>query len=605
MNSKYNPLVRASWIILLLVMFAACRPQSTQLAEQHPITVTLTPDSNTRTYRFTAHPSLPTTLSFETETAHTSFVAQVVDQEGNLVATLDSDVLQVAALTVGAGDATYTVLISASQPGAASQITILLSHAPNTPIKNTVSPNVAAASTVPVAMRADDSDCRLIVTYDSGVNLRRFPDLNADIMSVLPPDSHHNADARTQSSWYRITYDGLTGWVQGAAVTVQGVCSRLPVQTVALPEAQQQTASVGGAVIPGVTAAYDVDVFYFGIDDSNGGVFQDAVSYPVGDSSDLVQLSVNNVGINEQRNYALTLSCIGNGAEGVRWGMTTNPTLRCGESMPVPFTTTSHDVMITVLIPAGTDQQYAEYTLEAVPTAPNDEPDLLMGVDKDGGGLFQDVISNPTGDTADSINVIVPNLTEDPRQRYRDMLFRLECEGSGAEFVRWGQIDTANLTCGATMILPFFQTANLQRLYVHIPQGSGKAFITYRLVAQPIAPADQEVFLFTMDRDFGGQFNEVLSAPTGDRIDQIELVVSNLSQQSPHNYREMVVTLLCDGTNVDYLRWGVPEDPTLSCNGTARIPFAAGMNRQTIVVVLPENTPNAYVYYALVAHAGN
>jgi len=601
MKNKHDILVRISLIFLMIVLFAACRSTSTELGNQQPITVTLTPDAQTRTYRFNAHPTLPTTLSFEAENIHASFIAQVVNQQGELVATLDSDVLQVATLTIGAGDEVYTVLISASEPGVASEITILLNHAPNTPIKNAVSPNVAAASTMPVAMRAADSDCNLFVVYEGGVNLRRLPDLNTDIMAVLPPDSQHRAEARTQSSWYRITYDGLTGWVQGAAVTVQGVCSRLPVQTVALPQAQQQSVGVGGAVVAGVTAAYDVDVFYFGIDDSNGGIFQDAVSYPAGDSSDVVQLSVNNLRMNEQRTYALTLSCTGNGAEGMRWGIVNNPTLRCGESMPLPFTTTSNDLMISVLISGGADQQYADYTLEAVPTAPLDEPDLLMGVDKDGGGLFQDTISNPNGDTADSINVIMPNLTEDPRQRYRDMLFRLECEGTGAEFVRWGQIDTPNLTCGTTVILPFFQTANLQRLYVHLPQGSGQAYITYRLIAQPIAPIDQEVFLFSMDRDFGGQFNEVLSAPTGDRIDQIELVVSNLSPQAPNNYREMIITLICDGTSLELLRWGVPDQPTLGCNGTARIPFAAGMNRQMISVLLPENTPNAYINYTILA----
>ncbi|MBC7814380.1 MAG: hypothetical protein H7175_24705, partial [Burkholderiales bacterium] len=77
----------------------------------------------------------------------------------------------------------------------------------------------------------------------------------------------------------------------------------------------------------------------------------------------------------------------------------------------------------------------------------------------------------------------------------------------------------------------------------------------------------------------------------GDHTDLIQMRVTNLSPQSPHNYREFNVTLFCDGMGMDALRWGIPTNPTLGCGSTIRAPFlyTANGDGYNFTVTLPQD----------------
>ncbi len=78
-----------------------------------------------------------------------------------------------------------------------------------------------------------NAQARLNVVYRTrmNVNLRATPNLNAQVLIVIPANTDLRPDARTaQSNWLRVTYDGQTGWiVTGMASRISGDLGTVPV----------------------------------------------------------------------------------------------------------------------------------------------------------------------------------------------------------------------------------------------------------------------------------------------------------------------------------------------------------------------------------------
>lgn len=584
--------VKIILITTLLIANAACQtpphtPQSPTTAAQ------MTPGTDTRAqvYRFNANPTSAIMLSFVADSANVPFTAEVRAGSGAVVAVLGGSTLITASLTLPPGTDVYEVTVSAPANPKNGRVSLALNTPENT--QQTAQYRTAAFTTVAYS-QSPAAACSASTTNPSGIPLRPQPDARAAASYMLPPNTRVKADLRTSEGWYRLNLNGVLGWVLGDSVTLSGVCSGLPLEN---PAAQ----AVGGAVIPGVVAPFDVDSYYFEVDLDSGGRFSEAISYPNGDNTDRVLMTVkNSAGGVYARVYAVTLFCRGNGADSVRWGTPEDLTLGCGETREMRLNTDFNTQHFIITIPGASGQSYVDYVLQAVPVAPVDAPVYALGLDRDAGGQLSEVIST-SGDREDLIQLSVPNLTTDAANSYREYHLTLLCSGAGIAQVRWGAPQNPALTCGSTAAVTFSASANLQNLRVMFPENSAPGYVTYTLRAVAAAPYDADDFWLGIDRDSGGRFNETLSYPEGDRGDIIQLIVSNLTGSAPNDRREIDVVLYCAGVGADHVRWGISGQANLLCGSALRLSFTHNTNRQTLLVHVPVGSGQSYVNYTLVA----
>lgn len=109
------------------------------------------------------------------------------------------------------------------------------------------------------------------------------------------------------------------------------------------------------------------------------------------------------------------------------------------------------------------------------------------------------------------------------------------------------------------------------------------------------------VFNLEVDRDGWGNISNHLNYSDLNRHHLILLAVTNMMSNAPDNYREFTLTLLCNGTNTESIRWGAPENPTLACGSSTVLPMTTAYNQQWIAVTLPESTGLSDVYYTMMA----
>jgi len=115
----------------------------------------------------------------------------------------------------------------------------------------------------------------------------------------------------------------------------------------------------------------------------------------------------------------------------------------------------------------------------------------------------------------------------------------------------------------------------------------------------PEAPSDARVHVVNVDRDGERRFINALSTPGGDTRDLVVVSVINLFSEPPNNYREMVIVLTCTGDGNERVRWGAPTNPTRGCGDAITLPFLINANRQTFIVMLPNDAPQSYIEYEL------
>ncbi len=121
----------------------------------------------------------------------------------------------------------------------------------------------------------------------------------------------------------------------------------------------------------------------------------------------------------------------------------------------------------------------------------------------------------------------------------------------------------------------------------------------------PVAPTDAEVFALQVDRDGEGAFRNTISAPDGDGLDVLWVVIINLYTQPPNNLREFTLTLDCDGSHSEAVRWGWSyHTPTLTCGDALTLPFAVDSPQQPFTITFAPQSPQSYVNYVLRVSGG-
>ena len=120
-----------------------------------------------------------------------------------------------------------------------------------------------------------------------------------------------------------------------------------------------------------------------------------------------------------------------------------------------------------------------------IPSAPADVQVYGLEVDRDGDGMFRDMISTPEGDTSDLIWISVVNLHTQAPHNYREFTLSLNCEGAGLEAVRWGSAYNPTLSCGQSVVVPFIHGASQQPFAVMLPEGSRQSYVQYTLFVTP------------------------------------------------------------------------------------------------------------------------
>lgn len=115
----------------------------------------------------------------------------------------------------------------------------------------------------------------------------------------------------------------------------------------------------------------------------------------------------------------------------------------------------------------------------------------------------------------------------------------------------------------------------------------------------PTTLAQAGVFDLKVDRDGWGNVSNHLVYSDFNRRHLILMAISNMGANPPDNYREFALTLLCNGTGADYIRWGAPENPTLACGGSVVMPITTAYNQQWIAVTLPDASAYSDVHYTL------
>jgi len=563
-----------SLIILSLVLITACESQAST-----PI-VPLANSQFSTTYEFVGHHQYASNLQLSKSRDDIFYSAQVSNFAGKIITTVNDISLPKMELTLPVGEQKYFVTIGASQEDWLENITITVD-----PIQaESNAPTASDNRNIPAPAR---TACEIWTNQANTVNVFMRPLSGADVVLTLPVNIPFIADARTLDGWYRLTIDNMVGWVNGNTVILNGDCVALPVDTMIQP-----TAVVSGSN----TAAYDVDRHYFAIDINQGSIFTNAVSFPNGDSTDTIQTTLSNVRAN--RTIGVIMTCVGTGADALRWGLSQTGNLRCGDTLELGFVERSDDLLITVMLSAVNGQQYVDYQLTAMPIAPSDEAQHILAVDRNRGGAIQQTISHPSGDSKDDIAVYIQNLTETSPNNFRELTLVMRCEGEASQNLRWGNSQKVG-GCGDTIPISLSHRNNIHALQVWIPENVGQSFIDYALYAIPSAPVDDN-YTLSIDRDYGGTFSEVISAPLGDLADNVQIIMTNLTASAPNNQRDMNITLYCDGSNIENVRWGVPGSPTLLCGQTVTSTFTTAERLQTIEIVPLDMNVTTYINYTLV-----
>jgi uncharacterized protein YraI len=188
-----------------------------------------------------------------------------------------------------------------------------------------------------------------MVMASTRINIRSGPDTTYGIMGILPlgetvPVNGRNAD----TTWWRIEYDSLIGWVFAELTYPEGDCEDIPVAEAGQPGA---SGTEGTEAIPAdpsspdetpETAPADTDFNPPLIIPLNQTAsVSDQVSYPDGDRVDKVQYDVSGLQAGATARLLITAVCAGTGMEFVTFS-TGGQTFGCAQTIVNRDVTTSN-----------------------------------------------------------------------------------------------------------------------------------------------------------------------------------------------------------------------------------------------------------------------
>lgn len=580
--TRFAPLVS----LIALAVLAACRPNHVHATLVPDVPTQVFVETTEQVYNFTAL-DVPTTLRVRANPPTLAYIAEVRDATGQLAATLSGGgPLENAQVTLPGGSGAYEVRVrTAADTGGTVELTVQGPGEAATQARPKTPADAIQATTV----AGDAGTCRLTAPAD--LTVYQGPGATFPPAGAMSAGRSSAAEARTAGTdgamWYRVRAGAAVGWLAGGQVTASGACAELPLVSAGGTGGPTTSADVA-------PAPFDADSYTVPVDAATGATFSEVVSYPDGDTLDRLWLVAEAMPV--ERTFAVQVACVGAGAAALRWGPPENPVLGCGGTFTTTLTPEVTRRGLLVTMPGGGLPGRVQYRVDVSAAAPADAEAFLFAVTRDGGGQVAEAISYPGGDTTDAYVLRAGDLDPRAPHEHRAYAVTLRCDGPNAAALRWGAPQNPRLGCGATTTLTLAHAAPDQPLTVVLPPGSARGYLAYTLTAVPVAPPDSDTYLFTVDRNAGGQFGEVISAPTGDTTDRVELVAANLTTTPPDNYREFRVTLVCVGAGVGAVRWGAGDAPALPCNTTTTVPLLAGANRQPLTITA---TGAAYVHYTL------
>jgi hypothetical protein len=145
----------------------------------------------------------------------------------------------------------------------------------------------------------------------------------------------------------------------------------------------------------------------------------------------------------------------------------------------------------------------------------------------------------------------------------------------------------------------FAERQGWMRADVAAPQGDCGGLPAILNPTIPAAPADVAAYAIEIDRDGEGSFREVISYPQGDTNDLVWISIINLHTQPPNNYREFTLTLNCEGSGLEAVRWGLAYSPNMTCGQSVVMPFINGSSQQPFSVNLPQGSRQSFVQFTL------
>lgn len=251
--------------------------------------------------------------------------------------------------------------------------------------------------------------------------------------------------------------------------------------------------------------------------------------------------------------------------------------------------------------------------------APLDQDEYTLTIDRFGTTVFNEVISYPTGDARDIIQLELAGLTE--TDNYRELQITVYCIGENTEALRWYWGDTTSLEntfiCGQTGSLVLSNSSNREKLALTFQENSPQSVVAYTVAIAPTllggtpvvtatplppqtAPQDSDPHIFSVQPDLTQQMKEALSGPQGDSADNITM---NLYFANPGTRYEFSLLLTCTGYQTVHVRWLIGNSETAHYCGeeVPGIFFSTADNQKLVSVFLDDVGSANYVEYTLIA----
>lgn len=180
-----------------------------------PQMASLAPGAPPVTYAFAPDSAAQTVLTLGTETPNFTFVAQVYDGRGGLLAALTGGTLREVQLVIAPDSGQYTLGLS-SLAGTQGTVQVAL--------------GIGAAATPALETQptqATPTVCQ--VTSGLTVNVRLGPSTDYPIIGALYPGTALDVIGQNAArTWFAVDYNGRQGWVASSVVVVGGPCGSLP-----------------------------------------------------------------------------------------------------------------------------------------------------------------------------------------------------------------------------------------------------------------------------------------------------------------------------------------------------------------------------------------
>lgn len=366
---------------------------STQLGAE-PVVLNIPPGGQSQAFTVAASPNADTPITVASATPNFIYSVQISAPDGRIIFALDGAIPSIN-VVLPASTEPYTIVVKASNATDSGTLSISQGGTiPSTIPSTTDGGNPAPVVTEEVGSAgAPPSDQCSVIAGPGGVNIRSGPGTDYSAIGGLAPNAFLVVNGQN-NGWYTGPTNFGIGWVAGSVVTLSGPCNNLafveapplPVATTAPVATQAEPTATTANNNPTPTtennnnptptytptateaaqiAAIDND-HNMTADRDSGGTFSNDVSYPNGDTSDRVRLTIDNLTNQTPNNYremSILVTCFGEGAENLTWGTggpTSNSSKKCNEALATQHTNDSNQTYININLPS---EGYVTYTI--------------------------------------------------------------------------------------------------------------------------------------------------------------------------------------------------------------------------------------------------